>query len=113
MADDLTVRGLNDTQMGQLPEVLPTVDPALGALVHAELAGHAVEVLTGTTVQAVTRARAGQSGRLHVEAIAAHGSAVARAADMVRVGVGVRPETTLAAEAGATLGVKGAIAVDR
>ncbi len=38
---------------------------------------------------------------------------VTRAADMVLVVVGVRPETTLAAGAGAALGVKGAIAVDR
>ena len=52
MADALTVRGLAVTQMEQLPEVLPTVDPELGALVHAELAAHGVEVLTGTTVQA-------------------------------------------------------------
>ena len=66
MADALTVRGLQVTQMEQLPEVLPTVDPELGALVHAELAGHGVEVLTGTTVQAITRAPAGQPGRLHV-----------------------------------------------
>jgi NADPH-dependent 2,4-dienoyl-CoA reductase/sulfur reductase-like enzyme len=113
MADALTVRGLKVTQMEQLPEVLPTVDPDLGALVHAELAAHGVEVLTGTTVQAVTRAQAGQPGRLHVQATAADGTAVTRAADMVLVVVGVRPETTLAAEAGATLGVKGAIAVDR
>ena len=35
-----------------------------------------------------------------------------RAADMVLVVVGVRPETTLAADAGAALGVKGAITVD-
>ena len=35
-----------------------------------------------------------------------------RTADMVLVVVGVRPDTALAAEAGATLGVKGAIAVD-
>ena len=35
-----------------------------------------------------------------------------RAADMILVVVGVRPETTLAAGAGAALGVKGAIAVD-
>ena len=112
MADALTVRGLAVTQMEQLAEVLPTVDPELGALVHAELAGHGVEVLTGTTVQAVTRAAAGQAGRLHVQATAADGSAVSRVANMVLVVVGVRPETTLAAEAGARLGVKGAIAVD-
>ena len=43
--------------MEQLPEVLPTVDPELGALVHAELAAHGVEVLTGTTVQAINRPR--------------------------------------------------------
>ena len=113
MADALTVRGLQVTQMEQLPEVLPTADPELGALVHAELAGHGVEVLTGTTVQAISKAPPGGSGRLHVQATAADGSMVTRAADMVLVVAGVRPETTLAAGAGAELGVKDAIAVDR
>jgi NADPH-dependent 2,4-dienoyl-CoA reductase/sulfur reductase-like enzyme len=112
MADALTVRGLAVTQMEQLPEVLPTVDLELGSLVHAELAAHGVEVLTGTTVQAITRASSGESGRLQVLATAADGSAVTRTADMVLVVTGVRPETTLAADAGARLGVKGAIAVD-
>jgi NADPH-dependent 2,4-dienoyl-CoA reductase/sulfur reductase-like enzyme len=112
MADALTVRGLAVTQMEQLEEVLPTVDPQLGARVHAELAGHGVEVLTGTTVRAITRAVAGQGGRLEVQATAADGTAVTRAVDMVLVVVGVRPDTSLAAEAGATLGFKGAIAVD-
>src|SRR6201987_4533265 len=51
MADALTVRGLAVTQVEQLPEVLPTVDPALGALVRAQLAAHGVEVLTGTAVR--------------------------------------------------------------
>ena len=85
MADALTVRGLAVTQMEQL---------------------------TGTTVHAITKAPRGGAGRLDVAATAADGSAVTRAADMVLVVVGVRPETTLAAEAGAALGVKGAIAVD-
>jgi NADPH-dependent 2,4-dienoyl-CoA reductase/sulfur reductase-like enzyme len=112
MADALTVRGLRVTQMEQLPEVLPTVDPQLGALVHAELAAHGVEVLTSTTVHAINKALPGGAGRLEVWATAADGTAVTRAADMVLVVVGVRPETTLAAEAGAELGVKGAIVVD-
>ena len=113
MADALTVRGLAVTQMEQLTEVLPTVDPELGALVHAELAAHGVDVLTGTTVQAITRAGPGEAGRLQVQATAPDGTAVARGADMVLVVTGVRPDTTLAAEAGARQGVKGAIAVDR
>ena len=112
MADALTIRGLRVTQMEQLPEVLPTVDPELGTLVHAALAGHGVEILTGTTVQAITRASAGQPGRLQVQATSAGGTAVTRVADMVLVVTGVRPETALAADAGAALGVRGAIAVD-
>jgi NADPH-dependent 2,4-dienoyl-CoA reductase/sulfur reductase-like enzyme len=112
MADALTVRGLRATQMEQLPEVLPTVDPQLGALVHAELAARGVEVLTGTTVQAISTAPPGGTGRLQVQAAAADGTAVTRQADMVLVVVGVRPETVLAADAGAALGIKGAIAVD-
>jgi NADPH-dependent 2,4-dienoyl-CoA reductase/sulfur reductase-like enzyme len=112
MADALAVRGLRVTQMEQLAEVLPTVDPQLGALVHAELAVRGVEVLTGTTVQAISTAPPGGPGQLQVIAAAADGTAVTRPTDIVLVVVGVRPETALAAGAGATLGSKGAIAVD-
>ena len=112
MADALTVRGLAVTQMEQLPEVLPTVDPELGVLVHTELAARGVQVLAGTAVQAISAAPPGAAGRLEVRAAAVDGSAVTRTTDMVLVVVGVRPETTLAAEAGAALGVRGAIAVD-
>src|SRR6476661_7496418 len=106
MADALTVRGLHVTQLEQLGEVLPTVDPQIGALVHAELAARGVEV------QTITTAPPGGPGRLQVIAAAADGTAVTCQADMVLVVVGVRPETALAADAGATLGSKGAIAVD-
>jgi NADPH-dependent 2,4-dienoyl-CoA reductase/sulfur reductase-like enzyme len=113
MADALTVRGLRVTQIEQLPEVLPTVDPQLGALVQAELAGHGVEVLTGTTVRAVSQASPGEPGRLRVEAVTAAGQPVTRSADLVLVVAGVRPDTELAAGAGARPGARGAIAVDR
>ena len=112
MADALTTRGLAVIQMEQLPEVLPTVNPALGALVHYQLTGHGAEVLTGTTVRQIRRAPAGAGGRLRVNATAADDSPVTRHTDMVLVVVGVRPDTTLAADAGATLGTRGAITVD-
>jgi NADPH-dependent 2,4-dienoyl-CoA reductase/sulfur reductase-like enzyme len=113
MADALTTRGLSVTQMEQLPEVLPTVDPELGGLIHAELAGRGVEVLTGTTVRQISRAAPGQAGRLRVETTGSEGTTVTRTADMVLVVVGVRPDSGLAADAGAALGIPGAIAVDR
>jgi NADPH-dependent 2,4-dienoyl-CoA reductase/sulfur reductase-like enzyme len=112
MADALATRGLQVTQMEQLSEVLATVDPQLGALVRSQLTGHGVDVLTGTTVQAITR-QADGPGRLRVEAITNEGDPVIRAADLVLVVTGVRPDTSLAVSAGATLGAKGAILVDR
>ena len=112
MADALTVRGLPVTQMEQLPRCCPPSTRSSARWSTPNWPPTACEVLTGTTVQAISKAPPGGAGRLHVQATAADGSAVTRAADMVLVVVGVRPETTLAAEAGAALGVKGAIAVD-
>jgi len=113
MADALTTRGMAVTQIEQLPEVLPTVDPQLGELVRDQLTGHGVEVLTGTAVTAISRAPAGDPARLRIDARTAGGQDLTRSADMVLVVVGVRPDTGLAAAAGARLGPKGTIGVDR
>ena len=113
MADALVTRGLSVTQMEQLPEVLPTVDPGLGTLVHGQLTGHGADILTGTTVRQISRAPGDQAGRLRVDATTTGGQALTRSADLVLVVVGVRPDTNLAAKAGAELGARGAIAVDR
>jgi Uncharacterized NAD(FAD)-dependent dehydrogenases len=55
MAEGLSVRGIRVTQLQRGPEVLSTLDPELGALVHAELTRHGVEVVTDSTVGSVTR----------------------------------------------------------
>jgi len=126
MAEALVARGLQVTQVEQLPEVLPTVDPELGALVHSQLAEHGVEVLCRTAVTRISRAPRGSIGRLQVDGTGPGGEGpggtgpggtgpggeVTRFADLVLVVVGVRPETRLAAAAGAALGVRGAIEVD-
>jgi NADPH-dependent 2,4-dienoyl-CoA reductase/sulfur reductase-like enzyme len=53
MAEGLTARGLEVVQVEQLPEVLPTVDAELGALVRAELEHQGVQVHCSTRVEAV------------------------------------------------------------
>ena len=108
MAEALTTRGLAVTQIEQLEEVLPTVDPELGALVHDELAEHGVDVRTRTTVHRIERAPDG----LTVRGSTANGDEVTVSADMVLVVVGVRPDTELAAAAGAKVGLRSAIEVD-
>jgi NADPH-dependent 2,4-dienoyl-CoA reductase/sulfur reductase-like enzyme len=112
MADALTTRGLRVTQLEQLPEVLPTVDGQLGALVRAELEARGVTVLTGTAVMEISRAQGRAAGPLLVDAVAADGAPVTVHAGLVLVVTGVRPETSLAVSAGAALGARGAISVD-
>ncbi|MEZ0110400.1 NADPH-dependent 2,4-dienoyl-CoA reductase/sulfur reductase-like enzyme [Catenulispora sp. EB89] len=109
MAEALMTRGVQVTQIEALPQVLPTVDADLGALIRAELALHGVEVLTGTTVAEVTTDAAG----LTVRAKGPDGQNLVRTADVVLVVAGVRPNTALAEGAGVRLGARGAIAVDR
>src|ERR1700761_3826871 len=53
MAEALSERGLAVTQLERLPEVLPTVDADLGALVRAQLDGHGVTVHAGTDVKSI------------------------------------------------------------
>ncbi len=113
MAEGLTARGLAVTQLEQLPEVLPTVDAELGALVRAELERHGVTVCCDTRVQAITKAAAGSPSRLEVHAQGSRQEPLVFPADVVLVVVGVRPDSELAATAGAQLGTKNAIAVDR
>jgi NADPH-dependent 2,4-dienoyl-CoA reductase/sulfur reductase-like enzyme len=113
MAEALTARGLAVTQIEQLPEVLPTVDAALGALVHAELSGHRVEVLTGAAVQSISKAGPGGAGRLRVDAAGGDGTIRTVFADMILVSTGVRPDTALAETSGAATGYRNAITVDR
>ncbi len=113
MAEGLTARGLAVTQLERLPEVLPTVDPELGALVRAQLAEHGVTVHTGTDVKSIGRAGAGAPDRLRVDAVTSSGEQVTVHAGMVLVVAGVRPEAGLAVDAGAGVGPRGAIWVDQ
>ena len=110
MAEGLSARGLEVTQIEQLPEVLPTVDSELGELVHTELEEHRVAVVCNTRVDAI---RVADGAPLQVHARDQDGASVVYPADVVLVVVGVRPDTQLAAAAGVELGVKHAIAVDR
>lgn len=108
MAEGLTTRGIAVTQVEMLPEVLPTVDPSLGALVHAELDRHGVTVHTRSTVTAISRGPAG----LRVDGAGPDGDPLGWDVDLVLVVVGVRPDTDLLVAAGARTGPRGAVVVD-
>ena len=109
MAEGLTTRGIAVTQVEMLPEVLPTVEPSLGALVHAELDRHGVAVHTRSTVTAISR---GATGGLRVDGAGPGAEPLGWDVDLVLVVVGVRPDTDLLVAAGAQTGPRGAVVVD-
>ena len=107
MAEGFRARGMRVIQLQRGPEVLSTLDPELAATVHAELLEHGVEVHTDTLVQAVEKTDAGLV--VHAEHL---GQRVAHTADLVLAVVGVRPNTSLLEDAGATVGAGRAVVVD-
>ncbi|GGM09878.1 FAD-dependent oxidoreductase [Nakamurella endophytica] len=111
MAEALTARGITVTQVQRGPQVLSTLDEPLGALVRDELTAHGVEVVTGTTITAIARARASTGGRVTVTG-RRDGTPFTRTVDVVLVVVGVRPDTDLLVSAGAVTGAGGAVVVD-
>jgi NADPH-dependent 2,4-dienoyl-CoA reductase/sulfur reductase-like enzyme len=108
MAEGLTMRGIAVTQVEMLPEVLPTVEVELGALVRDELVKHGVNVHTNTTVTRISKTGAG----MHVDGQTTDNETLGWDVDLVLVVVGVRPDTDLLVRAGAQTGPRGAVVVD-
>lgn len=105
MADAMTHRGLEVTLLEFAPEILTTMNPALGALIRAELESRRVRVITGRAVQGIERKN--HSVLVHT------GTGETTVADMVLVATGVKPSSQLAHISGIELGIAGAIRVDR
>ena len=98
-------RGLDVTLVEMAPQVLPAIDAEMAVLVEAELRAHQVDVRTGVGFVAVE-----ESATEHpVDVVLADGERLP--ADVVLLGVGVRPSTALAREAGLELSDRGAVVV--
>ncbi|MFH8251519.1 FAD-dependent oxidoreductase [Microbacterium sp. B2969] len=107
MAEGFAGRGIRVTQLQRGPEVLSTLDPDLGSLIREEVTRHGIEVHLNTTVTSVEKTDAGLL--VHAQT---NGETVTHAADLVLAVVGVRPNTQLLEDAGATLGSGRAVVVD-
>jgi NADPH-dependent 2,4-dienoyl-CoA reductase/sulfur reductase-like enzyme/rhodanese-related sulfurtransferase len=114
-AEALRARDLDVTLVDLAPHVLPPFEDELASLVHGELLSHGVDVRTGVSATAIEQpvpeeddGPAGQTD--HVEVLLSDGSRVP--ADLVLLSVGVRPASSLAADAGLDVGPTGAIRVD-
>jgi NADPH-dependent 2,4-dienoyl-CoA reductase/sulfur reductase-like enzyme/rhodanese-related sulfurtransferase len=107
MAEQLHHRGLEVTLVEALPQVMAPLDPEMAALLHAELRGRGIRLLLGDGVERFDAPTG--DGRASV-VVTKSGQRVP--ADVVILGLGVRPEVWLAREAGLEIGERGGIRVD-
>ncbi|GID98515.1 FAD-dependent oxidoreductase [Amorphoplanes digitatis] len=104
MAEAMVRRGLDVTLLERSPQPMSTVDEDMGERVGKAIRGLGIEVRTRTPVRGLETL----DGR--VSAVVTPDGALP--ADIVVLGLGVRPNTALAAESGIPLGVTGGIRTD-
>ncbi|MGY2030554.1 FAD-dependent oxidoreductase [Nocardia gipuzkoensis] len=105
MAEALIRRGYDVTMVNRGAEPMSTLDPDMGALVREVMCGMGIKVVGDAEVSEI---RTGEDGR--VAAVVT--DTAEYPADVVVLGIGVRPETELARAAGLPLGQHGGLRTD-
>ncbi|MFJ1748414.1 FAD-dependent oxidoreductase [Streptomyces sp. NPDC088116] len=105
MAEALLKRGYEVTVVHRDAQPMATLDPGMGRLVHEAMDGMGITTVGGA---AVTGILTGADGR--VRAVATEDAEYP--ADVVVLGIGVEPETTLAQAAGLPVGPHGGLLTD-
>lgn len=104
LAENLRHLGIDVTIVQRPKQLMKPFDPDMASLIHNELRRHGVHLALGHTVEGFQENNGGvdvllkDSQPLH--------------ADMVVLAIGVTPETSLAKDAGLSLGIKGSILVN-
>lgn len=105
MAEAFLTRGLEVTVVDSGPEPMGTLDPDMGALVRGAMEEMGVAVRTGERATAVA-VDGGRVRAVHTDAGGEY------PADIVCLGLGVRPDDRLARDAGLEIGPTGGVKVD-
>ncbi|HZV27288.1 MAG TPA: FAD-dependent oxidoreductase [Acidothermaceae bacterium] len=105
VAEALRGRGLDVAIVEMAPQVLPVLDPEMAYSVEAALLGAGIRLHLATSVTSIRR-----SDGDGVDVELADG--IVLASDLVLMAVGVRPQTTLAVNAGLAVNAHGSVVVD-
>jgi NADPH-dependent 2,4-dienoyl-CoA reductase/sulfur reductase-like enzyme len=104
MAEALVMRGLEVSLVEKMPQVMGTLDPDMGALVSDALRNIGVALYLEESLESF------EVDRGRVQAVVSDQRTLP--ADLVVLGLGVRPNSTLAGKAEIPLGERGAIKVN-
>jgi NADPH-dependent 2,4-dienoyl-CoA reductase/sulfur reductase-like enzyme/rhodanese-related sulfurtransferase len=105
MAENLSRRGLAVTLVELTNQVMPPLDPEMAAFVEQHLQVNGIQLRLGSGVTSF-EPRSGGGLRVWTSSVQPIDT------DLVILGIGVRPEATLARNAGLQLGERGGIRVD-
>lgn len=108
-AEQLHRRGLKVALAEALPQVMAPLDGEMAAWLHDELRRHEIDLHLNDGVACFEAPKAGEAAAASVVVLK---SGARLPADVVVLGLGVRPEVTLAKAAGLELGERGGIRVD-
>lgn len=97
MMEQLHARGVAVTLVELQPQVLPLMDPELAHMLEAEIAAHDIDLRLGDGISAIVSAEG-----LATAVVLDSGKTIDT--DMVILGIGVKPNTQLAEQAGLSLG---------
>lgn len=109
MAEQLKRRGLDVALVEALPQVMAPLDPEMAAWLHQELKSNGIELHLQDAVSSFEAPQAGEKADASVVVLR---SGKRIAADIVILGLGVKPETVLAKQAGLEIGSLGGIRVN-
>ena len=104
MAENLVHAGVEVTLIEMQNQVMAPLDPEMAELLHENLTANGVRLVLGDGVSSFERENSHTVIRL--------GSGKTVEADLVLLSIGVRPNSSLAKEAGITLNQRGGIVVD-
>jgi NADPH-dependent 2,4-dienoyl-CoA reductase/sulfur reductase-like enzyme/rhodanese-related sulfurtransferase len=108
-AEQLHRRGLVVTVVERNPQVLTPLDPEMAATLHIELRKNGVALHLGSALALFDEPGPNEIARASVAVLT---DRTRISADVVVLGLGVRPESKLAREAGLAIGSTGGITVD-
>jgi len=106
VAEQLVNLGITVTLVEKAPQVMPVMDAEMASMVQDELEKRGVRVVLGDGLEGFATSDAGEVTAVRLE------SGEEITAPLVVLGIGVRPNTQLAADAGLNVRPDGAIAVD-
>ncbi|MEV6022005.1 FAD-dependent oxidoreductase [Streptomyces sp. NPDC052036] len=108
MAEAMINRGYEVTVVNRGSQPMATLDPDMGRLVNRAMEGLGITMVNDAAVTKILTAAAGPERRVR----AVGTDAAEYPADVVILGIGVRPETALARAAGLPLGAHGGLLTD-